>query len=533
LAADLDYSINAEYKDTGENYFIVDITINGVRYCIGAIYGPNNTCCDFYRNIHAVLTDVQNRSESPSRIVLGGDWNTVVDRSSLQSNIDVFCMAAIPNSKNSELLENLCERFNMSDPFRILYPTKNDYSYVPFGNVHLNRSRLDFFIVSRNILPEVTDCRIDHSVSSKLFDHKRVTLTLNHKSPNRKSSDRLGNTFLTDIVMMANVELAARRTSIFALELVSDNRHPIFGSNREVKERETARIAACDSLINNILRGRESLAVGFDETTSLLVAGSETELKLNLENMIPLDVLYSLEKRCNWGDFFEHLVLHTRKHGSKMQKKLHRLKRIRKDNIEKRLTFLKQDYSANVEEINKLENLLRIESEIELRERTREIKTLECLASETVSSHLLELAKKGNGDDNLGIVRNDHGEEFVGEAERGEYIRDYYSRLYTQDLWVGGSIEEFLGEEICSHPTVIASKLTVEEKTSLDSPLTIEELDQALKKANLRSAPGVDGTGSCTGLFRPSGAFTVYLYFMLPAAGLRTEHCRNPLWLQK
>jgi hypothetical protein len=118
-----------------------------------------------------------------------------------------------------------------------------------------------------------------------------------------------------------------------------------------------------------------------------------------------------------------------------------------------------------------------------LRERTREIKTLECLSSETVSSHLLELAKKGNGDDNLGIVRNDHGEEFVGEAERGEYIRDYYSRLYTRDLWVGGSIEEFLGEEICSHPTVIASKLTAEEKSSLDSPLTVEELDQALKKS--------------------------------------------------
>ncbi len=493
LAADLDYEINAEYKDTGENYFIVDVSISGVRYCIGAIYGPNNTCRDFYRNIHAVLTDVHNRLDSPPRIILGGDWNTVVDRSPVHSNIDIFCMAAIPNSKNSELLENLCERFNMSDPFRILYPTKCDYSYVPFGNVRLNRSRLDFFIVSRNILPEVTDCRIDHSVSSKLFDHKRVTLTLNHKSLSRRNSDRLGNTYLTDTVMMANVELAARRTSIFALELGNENRHPIFGSNREVKEREMARIAACDLLIDNILRGREGLIASHDETTSLLVAGSETELQLNLENMIPLDVLYSLEKRCSWGEFFEHLVLHTRKHGSKMQKKLHRLKRIRKENIETWLTLLKQDYRANVGEINKFENLLRTESEIELRECTREIKTLECLASESVSSHLLELAKKGNGNNKLGIVRNDQGEEFLGETERGEYIRAYYSKLYTRDLWVGGTIEEFLGDQICSHPTVIASKLTADETDSLDSPLSIEELDQALKKANLRSAPGVDG----------------------------------------
>jgi hypothetical protein len=173
--------------------------------------------------------------------------------------------------------------------------------------------------------------------------------------------------------------------------------------------------------------------------------------------------------------------------GQRCKKKLHRLKKIRKNNIEKRLTFLKQDYSVNVEEINKLEDLLRTESEMELRERTREIKTLECLASETVSSHLLELAKKGNGDDKLGIVRNDYGEEFLGEVERGEYIRAYYSKLYNRDFWVGGTIEEFLGDQICSHPTVIASKKTAAEKNSLDSPLSIDELDQALKKANLRS----------------------------------------------
>jgi hypothetical protein len=67
------------------------------------------------------------------------------------------------------------------------------------------------------------------------------------------------------------------------------------------------------------------------------------------------------------------------------------------------------------------------------------------------------LLKKGNGDDKLSIVQNDNGEEFLGEAERGEFIRNYYSMLYKRDPWVGGSIEEFLGDHICSHPTVIAS----------------------------------------------------------------------------
>jgi hypothetical protein len=55
LAADMDYMVNMEYKDTGENYYILDISINGSRYCIGSVYGPNNTCRDFYRNLNALM----------------------------------------------------------------------------------------------------------------------------------------------------------------------------------------------------------------------------------------------------------------------------------------------------------------------------------------------------------------------------------------------------------------------------------------------------------------------------------------------
>jgi hypothetical protein len=271
-----------------------------------------------------------------------------VDRNPLQVNIDVFCMSAIPNPKNSELLDNLCERFNLSDPYRILYLSKRDYSYVPFGNVRLNRSRLDFFIVSQNILREITDCCIDHSVSCKLFDHKRVTFTAKFETPNSVKTDRLGNNYLNDILMMANVELAARKTAIYALKLDSDTIHPTFGTNREIKEREMPRLVSCDALIDNVLKGREKAIICQDEAASLLVAGYEAEIKLSLEDMIPLDELYSLMKQCSVGDFFEHLVMYTWKHGSKMQKKLHRLKKIRKENLESRLASLKQDYSTNV-----------------------------------------------------------------------------------------------------------------------------------------------------------------------------------------
>ncbi len=73
-----------------------------------------------------------------------------------------------------------------------------------------------------------------------------------------------------------------------------------------------------------------------------------------------------------------------------------------------------------------------------------------------------------------------------------EYIRHYFSNLYKLDPLVEGSIEDFLGPKICNHPTVTASKLSETERAELGLPLQIDELDKALEKANMRSAPGID-----------------------------------------
>ncbi len=76
------------------------------------------------------------------------------------------------------------------------------------------------------------------------------------------------------------------------------------------------RLISCDALIDTVLKGRESVATCQDEAASLLVAGNEAEIRLRLEDMIPLDDLYSLVKQCSVGDFFEQFVTYTRKHGS-------------------------------------------------------------------------------------------------------------------------------------------------------------------------------------------------------------------------
>jgi hypothetical protein len=90
-------------------------------------------------------------------------------------------------------------------------------------------------------------------------------------------------------------------------------------------------------------------------------------------------------------------------------------------------------------------------------------------------------------------LTDDQGVAFDSVDARGEFVRDFYSKLYEKDDSVTGVIEDFLGVDICNHPLVMESKLKENEKNELDRPLCLDELDKALEKANIKSAPGVDG----------------------------------------
>jgi hypothetical protein len=64
---------------------------------------------------------------------------------------------------------------------------------------------------------------------------------------------------------------------------------------------------------------------------------------------------------------------------------LYRLKKIKESEIIKKLDLLKNSYEENAREIGELENALKIDREIELQERARNVKVLEVLNSESVT----------------------------------------------------------------------------------------------------------------------------------------------------
>jgi exonuclease III len=160
------------YKDADQNILGLAVDIDGYRMFLVSVYGPNINDPIFFDN----LTNILNKySHLP--IVCGGDWNLTYSTDRTANNIDILNMTASPSFYRSGRLQEVCELFNLSDPFRALFPAKREYTYVPrTGNT--NRSRIDFFIISDCLLNRVTDCEIKCGLLTRLFDHKCVTLSL-------------------------------------------------------------------------------------------------------------------------------------------------------------------------------------------------------------------------------------------------------------------------------------------------------------------------------------------------------------------
>jgi len=187
----LPWNIHSKICDNGDNYLIVDITISGKKFTLASIYGPNNDDMLFYDNLLAALQSVGNSS-----IVVGGDWNATWDPSPVQSNIDVINMNNIPSKRRSERINAIARNLSLTDPYRYLYPTRKEFTFVPNIAGNRNRSRLDFFLVSENIVHNCKKVVIPPNLASKTFDHKNVEITF--QNARKKQGQKIKDTILRD-----------------------------------------------------------------------------------------------------------------------------------------------------------------------------------------------------------------------------------------------------------------------------------------------------------------------------------------------
>ena len=163
-----------------ENYLLLDIELKGHRVTLGCLYGPNESNVDFFR-------EVKTHVESwPNELILGGDFNTILDMDVTVQNLDRIGRGRTPNRPNGVFINSWISEGRVVEPFRALYPEEREISYMSYrgglggrhdGNLTYSKTRLDFFVVSKEILGITKSVKYEDRLGMD-FDHKEVILTI-------------------------------------------------------------------------------------------------------------------------------------------------------------------------------------------------------------------------------------------------------------------------------------------------------------------------------------------------------------------
>jgi exonuclease III len=159
------------------NLLLLKVKLSHGTCVLGSMYGPNENDLAFFEDLEIGIQNLNCNS-----IILGGDWNCTWDPRPVEQNFDVINMVNIPSRQRSERLIRMANILNLTDPYRILHPIKREFTYVPNARVNLNRSRIDFFLISTNIASRLIDCGIEQSLSSTSFDHKKFSFRWGSKA---------------------------------------------------------------------------------------------------------------------------------------------------------------------------------------------------------------------------------------------------------------------------------------------------------------------------------------------------------------
>ncbi len=163
----------------------------------------------------------------------------------------------------------------------------------------VNRSRLDFFLISDGLIEQCVNCRIPHSLSSLLFDHKQIFLYFKRNNPYKKQV--LNDTILKDFDINQVVNMATMECYINHLvppdtvsDLQIDELKLIIGQAMTMQQE----IASCrlnDAMLDtdpiNIARIQE-LVQALNNTMDLLPTLDELqEMELSCGNDVFLEIL--------------------------------------------------------------------------------------------------------------------------------------------------------------------------------------------------------------------------------------------------
>jgi exonuclease III len=212
----LAFSVLGESRDEDENILTLHLEIEGKRMTICSIYGPNQVQPAFFNSLRESISNFGNYP-----VIIGGDWTCTISCEPSPSNIDILNMQTPPNLRHSNLVKKMCSDLELSDPFRVKFPFRREFSYFSKDLTKKNRSRIDFFLVSNNLLSKINKSFIQPLMQNKMFDHRAIIISFKDP-PKVIKQPTVSRDLLRDPDIELHVSLAVADTYLIHTNALSD-----------------------------------------------------------------------------------------------------------------------------------------------------------------------------------------------------------------------------------------------------------------------------------------------------------------------
>uniref|UniRef100_A0A3P8RLF1 Reverse transcriptase domain-containing protein n=1 Tax=Amphiprion percula TaxID=161767 RepID=A0A3P8RLF1_AMPPE len=160
----LNIKVHKQYSDKDGRWVAIDVDLFGVRYSLINIYAPNTDSPEFFIDICNIAKQMGNLY-----VIIGGDFNQIrdpaLDKSSSTNNR--------PKQKSVLTVDTMVEELGLVDIWRLLYSHEREYTF--YSNPHSTYSRIDYFLISKQLVGMTVSASIANIV---LSDHAPVETVL-------------------------------------------------------------------------------------------------------------------------------------------------------------------------------------------------------------------------------------------------------------------------------------------------------------------------------------------------------------------
>ena len=179
----IDYS----YANTSGRIILVTIVLGSQKVSLCNIYAPNNQSSqlEFMQELNNCIID----KTELTTLIVGGDWNCTLSRK------DKIGGTPWKPTNYSNLVLTTMDMFDLVDIQRVRHPKLCKFTYE--SKSLKMKSRLDFFLVAKNLTKSVRNSEIYPSIAP---DHKAIYISLSWSSetPRGPGLWKFNNTLLND-----------------------------------------------------------------------------------------------------------------------------------------------------------------------------------------------------------------------------------------------------------------------------------------------------------------------------------------------